>query len=160
MNLKNYTSSIPAQTTISYIEAYLMDVGATGIMKKIKDGHVVALVFEIEDENRQHRLVKLPANVEAVHEYLWHDYVTTRTKPQKTKEDFLEQAGRTAWKILQDWVQVQMSMIKLNQMTVLQVFMPMLFDGRQTYYEYLQDNKFKALPAPKHEELNHGQAHD
>lgn len=152
MNLKNYTSSVPAHTTISYIEAYLMDVGATGIMKRIEGGQVVAIVFEISDEEGKNRLVKLPANVNSVHEYLWNDYVTTRSRPQKTKEDFLEQAGRTAWKIMQDWVQVQMSMIKLKQMSVLQVFLPMIFDGKQTYYEYLQGNKFKALPAPNRDE--------
>lgn len=149
VNLKNYTSSISAQNTISYIEQYLIEAKATGIMKKVEDGQVVALVFEILDEKGIKRLVKLPANVDAVWEYLWRDYVTSRTRPKKTQEDFREQAARTAWKIVQDWVQVQVSMIKLNQMTVLQVFMPMIFDGQQTYYEYLQGNNFKALPAPK-----------
>jgi hypothetical protein len=149
VNLKNYTSSISAQTTISYIEAYLMEVGATGIMKKVEDGQVMAIVFEIADENGVKRLVKLPANVGAVHEYLWQDYITNAKRPRNSKEDFAEQAGRTAWKIMQDWVQIQMSMIKLKQMKVLQVFLPYVWDGNQTYYEFLQGNKFKALPGPR-----------
>src|SRR5208282_2488414 len=106
MNLKNYTSAIPSQTTIGYIEAYLMEAEATGIMKKVENGQVMALIFEIEDEKHFKRLVKLPANVQAVHEFLWSDYVSNARRPRKTKEDFIDQASRTAWKIMQDWVQV------------------------------------------------------
>jgi hypothetical protein len=146
MNLKNYTSEVPAQRTISNIEEYLMAAGATGIMKRVENGQVIALVFEMADEDQVKRMIKLPANVGQVHDYIWKEYITSRRQPRKTKEDFLDQAARCAWRIVQDWVQVQVSMIKLKQMTVLQVFMPMIFDGQKTYYEYLQGNKFKALP--------------
>jgi hypothetical protein len=154
MNLKNYTSSVSSQTTISYIEAYLMEAGASGIMKKVEGGQVVALMFEIEMGNDVGKhLVKLPANVGEVHQYLWKDYVTTAKRPRKVEADFLEQAGRTAWKIVQDWVQVQVSMIKLRQMEPMQVFLPYIWDGNQTYYEFLKDKKFKALPAPRMEKI-------
>ncbi|MDE2096142.1 MAG: hypothetical protein KGL39_02780 [Patescibacteria group bacterium] len=149
MNLKNYTSGIPANTTIGYVEAYLMQVGATGISKKIEAGQVVAIVFEIPDEDGELRLIKLPANVAGVQEYLWQDYISGARRPRKTKEDFADQAARTAWKIMQDWVQVQMSMIKLKQMKVLQVFLPYVWDGQRTYYEFLKGQNFKSLPAPR-----------
>jgi hypothetical protein len=149
MNLKNYTSGIAAQTTISYIETYLIDAGATGIMKEIKDGQVVAIIFEMLDERGSKRLVKLPANVVQVQEYLWSEYLASHVRPRATKEEMLEQAGRTAWKIMQDWVQIQVSMIKLRQMSMLQVFLPYIWDGQKTYYEYLQGKQFKALPAPQ-----------
>lgn len=152
MNLKNYTSGTPAQTTISNIEQYLMAAGATGISKKVQGGMVTALVFEIVDENGRARLIKLPANCESVLDYLWNDYITSRTRPQKQKEDFTDQAARTAWKLVQDWVQVQVSMIKLKQMKVLQVFLPYVWDGNQTFYEALESSKFKALPAPTNHE--------
>jgi hypothetical protein len=61
------------------------------------------------------------------------------------KEDFLEQAERTAWKIQQDWVQVQMSLIKLKQADMLQVFMAYVWDGEQTFYERLKGRGFKQL---------------
>ena len=154
MNLKNYTSGISAQATISYIEAYLIDAGATGIMKDIKEGQVVAIVFEMLDERGSKRLVKLPANVIQVQEYLWSEYINSHIRPKKTKEDMLEQAGRTAWKIMQDWVQIQVSMIKLRQMSMLQVFLPYIWDGHQTYYEFLKGKQFKALPAPQTVEIS------
>ncbi len=93
--------------------------------------------------------IKLPAQVEAVLEFLWNDYVATHSKIRKLpkcKEDFREQATRTAWKIQQDWVQVQMSLIKLKQADFLQVFMGYLWDGKQSYYQAVEAGKFKALP--------------
>jgi hypothetical protein len=37
-------------------------------------------------------------------------------------------------------------MIKLKQAEFLQVFMAYIWDGQQTYYEFIKGNKFKALP--------------
>lgn len=42
MNLKNYTSSVPADTTIARIERLLVDGGATGIAKEYEAGRVKA----------------------------------------------------------------------------------------------------------------------
>lgn len=148
VNLKNYTSSVPAGTTIAYIESYLMSAGATGIMKDIKNGQVVALMFEMDMGKPGKHVIKLPANVAEVHRYLWNDYITSVRNPRKGEEDFTDQAGRTAWKIVQDWVQVQISMIKLKQMEPMQVFLPYIWDGQRTFYEFLRDKNFKALPAP------------
>jgi len=148
MQLKNYTSCAPAHATISYIEAYLIECGAQGIAKEIKGGVVQSIIFQITADGRSHT-IKLPANVAGVLDFMWQDYVTSHVRPKKSKDDFKEQANRTAWKIMQDWVQVQMSLIKLKQADFLQVFLAFTYDGNQTYYEYLKEGKFKALPAPK-----------
>lgn len=145
MNLKNYTSSVPANTTISYIETYLADCGVCGVAKEFDKGQPVAMMFNLLLGGK-HYCVRLPANVEGVQEFLWRDYVKTHVRPKKTKEDFREQAARTAWKIQQDWVQVQMSLITLKQADFLQVFMAFLWDGKQSYYESIKGGGFKALP--------------
>lgn len=145
MNLKNYTSSVPAHTTISYIEAYLAECGVTGIQKDFRGGKPVALYFQTSEKGKNFT-VRLPAQVEEVHEFLWQDYVANAIRPRKEKSDFLEQATRTAWKIQQDWVQVQMSLVKLKQADVLQVFMAFVWDGEQTFYEQLRGSGFKQLP--------------
>ena len=77
---------------------------------------------------------------------LWNDYVASTKRPRKTKEDFRDQSLRTAWKIQQDWVQVQMSLIKLKQADFREVFMAFLWDGKQSYFQMVEDNKFKQLP--------------
>ena len=147
MNLKNYTSGVPAQRTISDIEALLIATNATKVAKEAKDRAVVAIMFEIECNGRLH-VIRLPANVDAVQDWLWKEHVTGAVRNRRTKEEFREQAERTAWKIMLDWTQVQISLIKLKQAEALQVFLPYIWDGNQTYYEFLKHNQFKALPAP------------
>jgi hypothetical protein len=56
-----------------------------------------------------------------------------------------EQSAKTAWKLQQDWVEVQLSMIQMGQAEMLQVFLPYVFNGRQTYYEALSERGFKGL---------------
>lgn len=132
--------------TISFIEAYLSScAGVNGIAKEIKGGQVHAIFFRIETAGRSYT-VRLPAKIDDVQEYLWKEYCVQTRRPRKTKEDFREQAIRTAWKIQQDWVQIQMSLIRLRQVEFLQVFLSFLWDGNQTYYDFLKGSNFKALP--------------
>lgn len=46
MSLKNYTSSVPVERTISRIEQVLAKAGAGGIMKDYDCGGLVALAFK------------------------------------------------------------------------------------------------------------------
>ena len=145
MNLKNYTSSVPAATTISYIEAYLASCGVSGISKQYDNGIPVAIFFHIEIPPSRYT-IRLPAKVNEVHEVMWKEYVGNRKQPRLKKEDFRDQAARTAWKIQQDWVQVQMSLIKLKQADFRELFMAFLWDGKQSYYQSLSAGGFKQLP--------------
>jgi len=145
MNLKNYTSNTPASFTISYIESYLAQCGVTGISKQYEKGVPVALFFHVDIAPSRYT-IRLPAQIGRVQDYMWNEYIASTRRPRKTRDDFADQAQRTAWKIQQDWVQVQMSLIKLKQVDFLQVFMGFLWDGKQSYYEALQDSKFKQLP--------------
>lgn len=134
--------------TISDIESLLIVAEASKVAKEVKNKTVVAIMFELVCNGRS-QIIRLPANVEAVQDWLWKDHVTTAVRNKRTKEDFREQAERTAWKIMLDWTQVQISLIKLRQADALQVFLPYIWDGSQTYYEFLKGNHFKALPAPQ-----------
>jgi hypothetical protein len=146
MNLKNYTSSVPVHQTISYIEAYLAQCGVTGISKEYGPGGIAAAIyFHIEFPPNRYT-IRLPAKVDMVQEQLWQDYVARTKRPRLKKEDFAVQAARTAWKIQQDWVQVQMSLVKLKQADFREVFMGFLWDGKQSYFQMIEDNKFKQLP--------------
>lgn len=155
MNLKNYTSGISADTTIARIERLLVDVGATGIAKEYQAGIVSAMMFRIKvAPDKPEITIKLPANVEACLNAFWKDYCSTRSaQSRKTKDDFKDQAARTAWKLQQDWVEVQISLIRLQQQDALQAFLPYAWDGEQTVYERVRSTGFRALlPAPKHED--------
>lgn len=147
MNMKNHTSSVPVSTTIARIEQMLADAGASGIGKEYENGVPVSLVFKIQiTPDHPPTCIKLPANVQKCQDAFWKDHCKSRSvRSRKTSDDFKEQAARTAWKIQQDWVEVQLSMIRLEQLDAIQAFLPHAFDGRQTFYERIKANNFLAL---------------
>jgi hypothetical protein len=147
MNLKNYTSSVPADTTISRIERILVDGGATGIAKEYEKGRVKALVFQIEFAKDQLPVtIKLPANVAGCQQAMWKEHCRTRSRmSRKTDADFLDQAERTAWKLQEDWVACQMSLIRLQQQDAMCAFLPYAFDGHRTVYEKVKESGGRLL---------------
>lgn len=155
MFLKNYTSDVPVSKTIARIEQVLIRCGVTGIMKEYGlNQKVVAITFRVKEHGIE-QMIRLPADEEKALEALWLDYIGDDLLPngdlkwdcrkKKKRNDFTDQAARTAWKIIQDWVEVQMSMIQLKQADTLQVFMPYLYDGKRTYYQALKESNFAGL---------------
>ena len=146
--LKNYTSTVPAKRSIEYIEAKLVQHGATQIMKIYhKDYRLKAMFFSIRIDGVDMPF-KLPANVDQCEKVLMAN-LSPRVQPV-TRKKVPQQAERTAWKILQDWVEVQMAMIELAQVDVMEVFLPYLFDGKEdkTFYEKMKLKGLqKLLPA-------------
>lgn len=162
MFLKNYTSDVPVSQTIFRIEQVLIKCGVNGITKEYgPEADVTAVRFHIPTNGRE-LTVRLPADVNKALDALWLDYVGDEklspdgkslcwSKKKKRKADFVEQAKRTAWKIIQDWVEVQMSMIQLNQAETLEVFLPYIYDqiSGTTVFKRVKDSGFRAL-LPEH----------
>lgn len=143
MNLKNYTSEVPAITSMGRIEKCLVEAGATDISKKYEDGVCRAIRFRMPVNNIP-LFFELPAKVDACFKVLWAEISRPRPDTRKKTE---QQAERTAWKIVSDWVEVQMSMIRLEQAEALQVFLPYVWDpaSEQTFYDKLKQTNYKAL---------------
>lgn len=143
MNLKNYTSEVPASSSMGKIEKLLVEIGANHINKEYRDKVCVGLTFLIT-YNSQTVPFKLEARVDACFKVLWKEI----SRPKEgTRERCMMQAEKTAWKILCDWVEVQCSMIMLEQAEILQMFLPFVYDMRsnQTYFEKLKAGGYKAL---------------
>lgn len=144
MNIKNYTSSVPADRTISRIEQLLANAGATAIMKDYRGGIVQALCFNYT-VNGNSVVIRLPANVEAIYKAMVERLIR---KTPSTLQNAKEQALRTSWKLMQDWVEVQLSLTQMRQADFIEVFLPYVWDGSQTFYESIKSSHFKALPPP------------
>lgn len=142
INIKNYTSGVDASVSIARIEKLLVSAGARDIMKKYNDQQQAIGIAFILPMDSKHLTFNLKANIEPIYDKLYAEY--TRPSP-KSKEICADQAERTAWKILSDWVEIQISMIALEQVEVLQAFFPYLSDGKQTFYDRLKENGFKQL---------------
>ena len=149
MNLKNYTSSVPVETTVSRIEQYLIGTGlVSGIGKQYENGKVTSIVFEIKyQEGKLPLTVRLAAKVEQCQDFFWRDHCATARRNRKTKADFLDQAARTAWKLQEDDVRVQTSLIMLKQRTVVEAFIASIWDGEKTFYQRIEGSGYKMLAA-------------
>lgn len=144
MPLKNYTSQVPASTSISWIEGKLARSGATQILKEIDiEGRVKGIAFMVS-VNGFSMAFRLPAQVEACEKVLKSE--VRRPKPDTFKR-IVKQAERTAWKIVADWVDAQMAMIELSQVEFLQVFLPYMYSPSQkkTFYELSKEKGLQKL---------------
>lgn len=117
-------------------------------MKEYEGKRIINLCFIVIINNDQMPF-KLPARTEECEKVLRG---RVRRPNDSTYKRIKDQAERTAWKLLSDWVDVQMSLIELGQVELLEIFLPYLYDvsRRQTYFEALREKKFKGLlEAPK-----------
>lgn len=146
--LRNYTSTVPASRSVSHIEDMLVRHGATDIYKKYSpEKKLEAISFMLYVQGRKVPF-KVPARVDNVEKMLRG--AVRRPKPG-TMQKIGEQAERTAWKLVSDWVDVQMSLIELKQLDIMEVFLPYVYDVAkdQTFYEKLLGTNFKALQIPE-----------
>lgn len=143
-NLKNYTTTVPWEKTVGRIEALVSEMGAHAIQKDLSGGVLKAMRFAIylPGEEKREVFVRLPADEEAVYTVLRRGYRQWR---YSMEDRVREQARRTAWKIMQDWLEVQLTLIRLQRVEFLQVFLSYVWDGETTFYDRLKTGSFKQL---------------
>jgi len=151
--MKNYTSSVPVERTIMQIEKVLSKYDVMRVAKEYKNGEVSALTFTVLNPvtNKELR-VRLPANPAGVASALERQYKVTHTR--KISDTALRtiqaQAARTAWKLMQDWLEVQLSLIEMEQAEFTEIFLPYFLVLKDTtYYQQLKQENFRALPEAK-----------
>jgi len=144
MPIKNYTSTVAVPKSIAKIEYRLAQAGALSIAKSYEDGRPIGMVFQI-NVNNVPMVFKLPAKSDRVYQYLRKQPKRIPTKTQL--ENIRMQADRTAWKILSDWIDIQVSLIELEQAEPVEIFFPYLYDAAsdQTLYEKAKETGFKQL---------------
>ena len=149
---------MPVSETVHRIEKVLIKCGVLGITKEYGNtaGDIMAIRFHVKTEGPD-LTIRLPVNKERCLDALWEDYVDGdklsadgksiqwSSRKKKRKSDFEEQAARTAWKIVQDWVEVQMSMIQTRQAETVEVFLPYIYDGRETVFNRIKAGGYRAL---------------
>lgn len=144
MALKNYTSE--GRGTFEKIQKVLASHGANKIMYDYgPDGQLTAITFGLEI-NGQQMGFRLPALVENVVQIMYgkkdrYGNVKKITGAQR------DQAYKTAWANIRDWIDAQMALIDTRQVKLEQVFLPYLIvNNNQTLFEQLESRQF-ALPS-------------
>lgn len=82
INIKNYTSTVPATTSINKIEKLLVGAGARNIMKRYDDEGLTEGIAFILPMNGKQLTFDLKANMVAVYDRLYAEYIrpTEKTK--------------------------------------------------------------------------------
>lgn len=141
--IRNYTSSVPVESSIDQIERRLVNFGATHISKQYDGGEIQSIVFTIiEPRSGMPLTIQMPAEVGKVNGKLSQG---KKRLSEAQGRKILQQARRTAWKLMHDWLDCNLSMIAMEQAEPAQVFLPYVVMGKSTFYEHIAENSFKAL---------------
>lgn len=138
MSILNYSTGIAAAKTVGEIQLNLSKHGATAILIEYGDGEPIALSFKIDTPHGilPFRLPIDPKRVQAV---------LAKQKVARTYQGY-EQAVKVAWRLLKDWVAVQMAYLETEQVTIDQLLLPYLMVGEsKTLYDQMADRGFKQL---------------
>lgn len=131
--LLNYTSRVAPGRTILELQRTLADAGAHEVSARYAGGSPVGLAFVI-DTPAGRRSFTLPVNADKVYAVMVADRVEKRYRNR-------EQAERTAWRIVKDWVEAQLAIVATEMVTLDQVMLPyMTLDSAgRTVYELFVD---------------------
>lgn len=129
MPIKNYTTKIDVFESIGEIQKALAKNGARKIMVDYDDnGRPCGVTFGLQT-GQGNMLFQLPANSTGV---------MAAFQRQKLKLS-AEQAERTAWRNIRDWVLAQMAFVEAGNVQADEVFLPYLTDGMgRTLYQAYQ----------------------
>lgn len=146
MNVKNYTSTISVSKSVSQIEELLAKAGARHVAKTYdSDGNLEGIMFQIFQDGSPLAIIKLPCKWQAINKIMKGDV----RKPIKGTYQRIEaQAQRTAWKIMYDWIYVQLSLIKMEQAELAEIFLPYIYDPKtdETLYQKQLNGSINVLP--------------
>jgi hypothetical protein len=138
--LLNYTTAVPVSRTIGQVQGLLVEAGARQVMTSYDDvGRATGIAFAIETAHGPRTFV-LPVNSSQVEQALKNDRVPPRYATP-------EHAERVAWRIVKDWTEAQLAIIRTGMVTLDQVMLSyMRGDDGRTVYELYVDRQL-ALPA-------------
>lgn len=136
MALKNTYSEVPVERILQVIQQTLVAHKAKQLMFEFgDDGRVSSLTFSLEIDKKLHAF-KLPARVKNVEHILYGTRPLTPTQK--------EQAYRTAWANIRDWISAQMALIETGMVKFEEVFLPYMVDrSGKTYFETLEEKQFQ-----------------
>lgn len=142
--LLNYTTTVPAATTVAQIQGMLGAHGAKSILTEYdKEGNISALSFSVM-LGEQVLAFRIPIDPDAVLKVLARE----KARNYRMRRTFDKpQAVRIAWRIGKDWIEAQLALLETEMVKMEQVFLPYLITptGR-TLYESMKESRFLLTP--------------
>src|SRR5262245_39951269 len=138
--LLNYTTEIEPIRTAGEIMGLLAAKGAQAIMVDYDKGEPSGLSFRISVNNHV-VYFKLPCDVDGAFRAMERMKIPPRYANR-------EQAKRTAWRIIKNWVEAQLAIIDCGQAQMAEVFLPYaLTSTGQTLFQRLMTDPSRLLGA-------------
>ncbi len=136
MAILNYSTKITASKTVGEIQEILTRNGANSVTVENVNRKPYAVVFSIS-HNKINLIFRLPCNTEGVLAAMRR----SRQIPQNYKN--VDQAERTGWRIIKDWILAQCAIIEAGQAVMAEVFMPYACDkeGRTVFQEFINSKQ-------------------
>lgn len=141
--LLNYSTVVPVDRTLSEMQRGLAGAGARRVMVEWDNAAAVALSFTLDGPHGE-RFYTLPCDIDAVLRVLT-DTDPRLLKASKVKAD-RAQAERVAWRVLKDWLEAQLALLRTQMVTLDQIMLPYVHvDTDRTLYQAWAENETKAL---------------
>jgi hypothetical protein len=139
----NYSTVIDPMKSAGECMGLLVAHGASAIGTTYSSGFPTGLTFVL-DTAWGPRRYSLPINIDGTHKALLKAY-RDRKIPQRFATS--EQARRVGWRVLKDWLEVQIALVEAGVAEFTQVMLPYVHvDGdEQTLWERYVANEQKAL---------------
>lgn len=136
MAILNYTTKIDPIKTIAEIQQCLVRHGARKIITDYdSSGLATGVTFHVE-VNGEPMFFALPCN--------WQGVLQAMQRDKKIERRYCnaDQAQRTGWRIVKDWIEAQMAIVEAGLASVPEVMLPyvLLKDG-QTLYGRIQADR-------------------
>jgi hypothetical protein len=134
----NYTTVIEPSKTAAECVARLATHGATAIGLTYDAGFPTGLQFQIDTAHGL-QAYALPVNVDGTLKALQRAWRQHRIPQSKAT---LEQARRTGWRVIKNWLEAQLALIDAGVADMAEVMLPwMLVDGQTVYQTFLERNQ-------------------
>jgi hypothetical protein len=137
MNIKNYTTKVPANQSIQEIQESLLKHGATQFLLEYEQGtgRIQSLKFILE-LGGQKIPFSMPLN--------WQVFQKVMKEQGNRRWNDEDYCYRVAWRVLRDWVMVNMALYETQMIDFRQMFLAyaVMKDGRTLFEQVVTDPKF------------------
>ena len=120
MPILNYTTTIEPEQTIAEIQKMLTKHGVQGILTEYEGPNVSSVSFRMLIGEKMIDF-RLPCKWRGVRTVFNKQGVRSVRHKDKSLDN---QAVRTSWRIVKDWVEAQLALVEVNMVTLPQVFLP------------------------------------
>lgn len=147
MTVRNYSTQINVEKTVTEIEKILVKFGANGIYKEYQNSQLTGIMFYLIKDGTKIPF-KIPVQIEKTKSIIRKAVNERKLSKKYSYEPLLSiQGERVAWRIIKDWIDSQLSLLEINFADAIEILLPYAFDviENKTMYQKFIEKKGEYL---------------